>query len=134
MADLATFGRKLQPSDITTELASLAHNWVSAYADGYPFLCSMRALAQKGPLTIGQTKGVLNCLRRDVCALLTHYHLSDQNEADQQASNPHGDYLARFGRVTIHECPQGFATVMAQPSADLARLDFDHWADVLALD
>jgi hypothetical protein len=63
---LLALGRKVEVSDLTAELSAFATRWALDYTGSFSFMCDMRDAAQSGPLSAGQAKGTLNCLRAEV--------------------------------------------------------------------
>jgi hypothetical protein len=66
---LAGLGRKVEPSDITPELAKAATIWAQNYSGTFQFMLDMQLDAIKDmtrSLSEGKAKGVLNCWRADV--------------------------------------------------------------------
>ena len=60
-AFLTGLGRKAEPGDITDGLKLWATGWAKAYTGSFEFMVDMRADANKGTLSVGKAKGVLNC-------------------------------------------------------------------------
>lgn len=59
-------GRKWEPSDLTPELIQELEDWLLDQRPTFEFLVDMKAtLKQKGSLSPGQAKGVMNCIRAD---------------------------------------------------------------------
>lgn len=54
--------RKFVPEEVTPELAALADRYARAYEGTFQFMFDMREAAVVRGLTVGQAKGVLNCL------------------------------------------------------------------------
>lgn len=60
-------GRKLEVTDVTPNLHEFAERWLRSYTGTFEFLLDVaQDLATKGKLSLGQAKGVLNCIRADV--------------------------------------------------------------------
>ena len=63
---LEGLGRKVEPDDVTPELAAAATEWAKAWDGSFEFMVDMRAKARQGSLSQGMAKGVLNCWRADI--------------------------------------------------------------------
>ena len=65
-AFLAGLGRKATMNDMTPELVSAATNWAKEWSGTFSFMVDMNRSANRGGLSVGQAKGVLNCWRADI--------------------------------------------------------------------
>jgi hypothetical protein len=64
-AFLAGLGRKVAVEDVTPALVAFATEFARAYTGTFDFLRSAQVAAERGPLSDGQAKGVLNCVRAE---------------------------------------------------------------------
>lgn len=59
--------RKFVDIDVTSNLRDLAYNWLGQYRGTFEYAVEMKSnLAQYKRLSVGQVRGVLNCMRADV--------------------------------------------------------------------
>lgn len=63
---LSGLGRKVEFSEVKPEMVAAVTEWAKGYEGTFEFMLDMRKAATRKPLTIGQTKGTLNCLRADI--------------------------------------------------------------------
>jgi predicted transcriptional regulator len=63
---LAGLGRKVEPGDVNMGHRVAATAWAKAWTGTFEFMVDMHAAAEKGLLSAGQAKGVLNCWRADI--------------------------------------------------------------------
>ena len=89
---LPLLGRKFDVEDVTEDLVDLACEFLGETESRFGFIIEMkRTLIDRGDLTPGQTKGVLNCMIRDAKAAQAGPVVNDRVED--------GFYEADNGRI-----------------------------------
>lgn len=63
---IASHGRYEDTVDITAEMGMAATAYAREYTGGFEFMVDMRSAARRGPLSIRQVKGTLNCWIADL--------------------------------------------------------------------
>lgn len=118
---------KVDVFDLTPELAGLAYEYLSNYEGSFGYLLDMRRVASRGALTVGQTKGVLNCIKAELRKTAA-VESGERRADDGQALEP-GIYVTAEGIVKVQQNRRKsnvYALVWTSINGERLNLDDEH--------
>lgn len=101
-------GQKFDFTEVTPALVAVAERWLAAYQGNFAFLLDVKRSTRGGRLSVGQAKGVLNCLLADIRRNPAPVAAQDAASASTVADLPGGSQVAVSGSREVRD---GYYTI-----------------------